>query len=139
MEVVRNLIRTLLWLRRRWRSGSMGDSPGTGGLRGLGMFGEIVRAHRRRLGLTQEELAEKTGISARSISKIETDRALVPRMGTVRLLADAFGLCGPERDRFNAASVSESAMVSQSATRAAGRAGATAGRRGGFRRPRRSA
>ncbi|HEV7899567.1 MAG TPA: tetratricopeptide repeat protein [Planosporangium sp.] len=64
------------------------------------VFGETVRAHRRRLGLTQEDLAARTGVSVRSISDIEACRTARPRQGTVRLLADAFGLGGPDRDRF---------------------------------------
>lgn len=35
-------------------------------------FGRMVAAHRRRLGLTQEALAEKAGISVDMISKLET-------------------------------------------------------------------
>lgn len=38
------------------------------------MFAELVRSNRRRLGLTQEELAERAGLSARSIGKIEAAR-----------------------------------------------------------------
>ena len=34
------------------------------------MFGERVRAHRRRLGWTQEELASATGLSVRSVGKL---------------------------------------------------------------------
>ncbi len=35
-------------------------------------FGRLVSAHRRRIGLTQEALAEKAGVSVDMISKIET-------------------------------------------------------------------
>jgi tetratricopeptide (TPR) repeat protein/transcriptional regulator with XRE-family HTH domain len=64
------------------------------------MFGESVRAHRRRLALTQEELARETGISVRTVGKIEAGRITTPRPATVRLIADAFGLHGADRDRF---------------------------------------
>lgn len=64
------------------------------------MFGQLVRAHRQRQALTQQELAEKAGLGARSIRKLETGRIQAPRPATVRLLADAFGLTGAERDRF---------------------------------------
>lgn len=64
------------------------------------MFGSIVRANRLRHGWTQEELADKTGLSVRTVSKIETGRIGAPRPATVRLLADAFGLTGPERESF---------------------------------------
>jgi tetratricopeptide (TPR) repeat protein/transcriptional regulator with XRE-family HTH domain len=64
------------------------------------MFGALVRGERRRLGLSQEELAERTGIGVRSIGKIEAGRIANPRPTTVRKLADAFGLTGNERDTF---------------------------------------
>jgi transcriptional regulator with XRE-family HTH domain/tetratricopeptide (TPR) repeat protein len=64
------------------------------------VFGDVVRNHRRRLGLTQEELAERAGVNVRTIGKIEARRIAVPRPVTVRLLADAFGLVGRERDGF---------------------------------------
>jgi tetratricopeptide (TPR) repeat protein/transcriptional regulator with XRE-family HTH domain len=64
------------------------------------MFGDIVRAHRRRLGLSQEELAQRAKLSVRGIGKIETGQIASPRPSTVRLLADTFGLTGQDRDRF---------------------------------------
>jgi len=64
------------------------------------VFGEVVRGHRRRLGLTQEELAAKAGMSGRHVRHIEAGRIGCPRPTTVRLLADAFRLSGAERDRF---------------------------------------
>jgi tetratricopeptide (TPR) repeat protein/transcriptional regulator with XRE-family HTH domain len=67
---------------------------------GGGVFGQVVVAHRQRLGLTQEELADKTGLSARTIRDLESGRGRVPRQASVRLLADAFGLRGPQRERF---------------------------------------
>ena len=63
------------------------------------MFSGVVRAHRQRLGLTQEELAEKSGLSLRAIGKIESGRT-APRPQTVRQLADVFGLTGTDRERF---------------------------------------
>ncbi|WP_433292042.1 tetratricopeptide repeat protein [Actinoplanes sp. CA-030573] len=64
------------------------------------MFGELVRAHRRRLGLTQEELAERAGVSVRSIGKWEAGRVAAPRLFTLRVLADAFALSGDSREEF---------------------------------------
>jgi tetratricopeptide (TPR) repeat protein/transcriptional regulator with XRE-family HTH domain len=64
------------------------------------VFGGIVRANRVRLSITQEELAGKTGLGVRTVRGIETGRIATPRQGTVRLLAEAFGLGGAERDRF---------------------------------------
>lgn len=67
---------------------------------GRHMLGDVVRGHRRRLGLSQEDLATRTGISVRTIRKIEAHQTDIPRPATVRLLADAFELEGTERDRF---------------------------------------
>lgn len=64
-------------------------------------FGALVRAHRQRLGLTQEELATKAGLSVRSIVKLEGGRIAVPRPPTVRLLAIVFGLTGADADDFH--------------------------------------
>jgi tetratricopeptide (TPR) repeat protein/transcriptional regulator with XRE-family HTH domain len=73
------------------------------------VFGQLVRENRRRMGLSQEDLAAKTGISVRSIGKIEAGRIASPRPVTVRLLADAFGLRGDGRDRFCAAAADATA------------------------------
>jgi DNA-binding XRE family transcriptional regulator len=64
-------------------------------------FGEIVRGHRQRMGLTQEELADKARVSVRTIRALEGDRIGRPRPGTVRLLAEAFALQGIDRNRFH--------------------------------------
>jgi non-specific serine/threonine protein kinase len=63
-------------------------------------FGELLRDHRRAAGLTQEELAERAGISPRSISEMERGGAHVPRRDTVSLLARALGLEGEQRLAF---------------------------------------
>src|SRR5262249_11519279 len=65
-------------------------------------FGELVREHRRIPGLTQEELAERAGVSPRSISEVERGGAHVPRRDTVALLARALNLAGSERSAFEA-------------------------------------
>jgi tetratricopeptide (TPR) repeat protein/transcriptional regulator with XRE-family HTH domain len=59
----------------------------------------MVRANRLRLALTQEQLAHETGLSVRGIRRIEGG-GTAPRVGTVRLLADAFRLTGADRERF---------------------------------------
>lgn len=58
-----------------------------------------------------------TGVSARHIRAIETGRIAQPRPVTVRLLADAFGLCGADRDRFQqlVVAAAEQVWVSRSA------------------------
>jgi tetratricopeptide (TPR) repeat protein/transcriptional regulator with XRE-family HTH domain len=70
------------------------------------VFSGDVRAHRQRLGLTQEELAAKTGISVRAIRRIESGHT-APRPQTVRLLAGVFGLSGGERERFTQAAAGD--------------------------------
>ena len=57
-------------------------------------FGDVLREYRRAAGLTQEELAERAGISPRSISEMERGGEHVPRRDTVSLLARALGLDG---------------------------------------------
>jgi tetratricopeptide (TPR) repeat protein len=64
------------------------------------MFGDILRQHRRRLGLSQQDLAERSGVTVRGLRKIESGQIATPRPVTVRLLADAFELVGAERDQF---------------------------------------
>jgi tetratricopeptide (TPR) repeat protein/transcriptional regulator with XRE-family HTH domain len=64
------------------------------------VYGQSVREYRRRLAFTQEDLSGRTGISVRHIRDIENGRVTRMRPTTARLLADAFGLCGPERDGF---------------------------------------
>src|ERR1700730_16584209 len=63
---------------------------------------ELLRDHRRAAGLTQEELAERAGLSPRSISGLESKDAHTPRRDTVALLVRALGLVGPERAAFEA-------------------------------------
>jgi non-specific serine/threonine protein kinase len=65
-------------------------------------FGELLRDYRRTAGLTQEELAERAGISPRSISELERGGAHVPRRDTVLLLARALDLNGAARETLDA-------------------------------------
>ncbi|GAA2693628.1 MULTISPECIES: helix-turn-helix domain-containing protein [Actinosynnema] len=64
------------------------------------MFGDLVRTHRRRLSLTQEDLAARSGVALRSIGKIENGRTCAPRAATVRLLAGALGLADADLTGF---------------------------------------
>jgi transcriptional regulator with XRE-family HTH domain len=56
-----------------------------------------VRWHRRRGGLSQEELAERAGVSVRALRGIELGQVRAPRPSTVRLLAEALALDGSAR------------------------------------------
>lgn len=55
-------------------------------------FGELLRRSRRLAGLTQEELAERSGVSDRTIRGLESGDRGNPRVGTVQLLAEALRL-----------------------------------------------
>jgi tetratricopeptide (TPR) repeat protein/transcriptional regulator with XRE-family HTH domain len=60
----------------------------------------LVRAQRLRLGLSQDDLAARSGVSVRSIQLLEarTDRRVRP--STARLLADALQVPAGERESF---------------------------------------
>jgi non-specific serine/threonine protein kinase len=49
-------------------------------------FAELLRQHRLGLGLTQEELAERAGMSARGVQDLERGLNHAPRASTLRLL-----------------------------------------------------
>jgi transcriptional regulator with XRE-family HTH domain len=66
------------------------------------VFGTDLRTHRRRLGLSQEDLARRAHLDAKTVRSIEQGRT-VPRPSTVRQLADTLGLAGADRERFYAA------------------------------------
>lgn len=54
-------------------------------------FGSRIATRRAELGLTQRELAEKSGVSWSQISRYESDQAS-PRLKVIMKLADALGL-----------------------------------------------
>ncbi|WP_441180043.1 ATP-binding protein [Micromonospora sp. BQ11] len=58
----------------------------------------MIRSHRQRSGITQEELAHRSGVSVRNIRDIEAGRVLGPRPSTVRRLAAALPLDAQGRD-----------------------------------------
>ena len=62
---------------------------GTGELVVFGI-GDLVKAHRNGAGLTQEEVAEKSGISRAQIANIEAGRSDIP-VKTFMRLAEAIG------------------------------------------------
>ncbi|WP_433717296.1 tetratricopeptide repeat protein [Actinoplanes sp. CA-051413] len=85
-------------LRRKLAATAPGDDapapPGLGG---------ELRRHRLRGGMSQEDLAARTGLSVRTIRYLESGRAGQSRPETLRLLSVALGLDGADRDRFYAA------------------------------------
>ena len=65
-------------------------------------FGDRLASRRQLAGLSQQELAERSGLSARSVGNLERGRVRWPHPDTVRRLADALGLHGQARDEFSA-------------------------------------
>lgn len=63
-------------------------------------FGSRLRAGRLAGGLSQEQLAERSGLSVHAISELERGRTRWPHPGSVQRLADALGLTGQERSEF---------------------------------------
>src|SRR5687767_11453960 len=60
-------------------------------------FGERLRRLRVAAGLSQEALAERSGLSAQAIGALETGKRRRPYPHTVASLADALGLSESER------------------------------------------
>lgn len=58
-------------------------------------LGTLLRRLRTRSGLTQEQAAERSGVSVRTIRRLETGKSSDHRLGTLNLLADALE-AGPE-------------------------------------------
>ncbi|HEX6542811.1 MAG TPA: helix-turn-helix domain-containing protein, partial [Ktedonobacterales bacterium] len=59
-------------------------------------FASLLRQYRRRSGLTQEELAERAGISAGAVSLMERGITLIPQRATLDMLSTALTLSGDE-------------------------------------------
>lgn len=57
----------------------------------MGALGKNLRAARERLGLTQEQVAERSGVQAGEVSRIETGKR-DPKVSTVERLAKAVEL-----------------------------------------------
>ena len=62
-------------------------------------FGSQLRALREAAGLTQEELAERAGVTSYAVSALERGRRQRPYPHTVRSLADALGASDEQLDR----------------------------------------
>jgi len=96
-------------------------------------FADLLRRHRVSRGLTQEELANRAGLSPRTISDLERGVKLTARTATIALLADALQLAEHHRAAFEAAARGRSsspalgqASSSPAASRGVARAVATA-------------
>ena len=55
-------------------------------------MGERIRALRKSKNLTQEQLAEKLGISSKAISDYENDKVLKPNALIIQAIADYFNV-----------------------------------------------
>lgn len=65
-------------------------------------LGTLLRRLRTQAGLTQEQTAERSGVSVRTIRRLETGKTADHRLGTVNLLADALELGYEDRQRLAA-------------------------------------
>jgi len=65
--------------------------------RQAGSFGVLLQRYRAAAGLSQEELADRAGLSRRGISDLERGVRRSPYPATVRRLAAALGLAEPDR------------------------------------------
>jgi transcriptional regulator with XRE-family HTH domain len=66
----------------------------------------VLRRFRLRARLTQEELAERSGLSVRTIRGLESGRQRNPQLGSLRQLAGAMGLDANDRDELVATPLS---------------------------------
>jgi transcriptional regulator with XRE-family HTH domain len=76
-------------------TGARSANPPEGG---PGTLGARLHALRLRAGLSQQEAAERAGISTRALRDIEHGRVVRPQPRTLRRVAEAFGLSGGEID-----------------------------------------
>ncbi|WP_370948433.1 NB-ARC domain-containing protein [Amycolatopsis sp. cg5] len=83
---------------------------------GTERFGELLRFYRLRSSITQEELAERTGLSSRAISYMEGGRVRTPHRRTVELLAEGLELAGDEAKLFGDAARAGQRAVAEQAT-----------------------
>lgn len=65
--------------------------------------GETLRRHRIRAGLSQQQLAERAGVSLRGLRDIERGRVRAPRARSITALAAGLGLSAAERHALLAA------------------------------------
>ena len=58
-------------------------------------MGKRIAANRKRLGLTQDQMAEKLGVTAQAVSKWENDQSC-PDIAMIPRLAELFGVSTDE-------------------------------------------
>lgn len=74
-------------------------------------FGNTLRQMRLAAGLTQEQLAERAGVSAKAVSDLERNPERTPRLPTVGMLADGLRLSAIDRAALLAAARPHSVVV----------------------------
>ena len=74
-----------------------------GSMAALSPFAVLLRRYRDAAELTQEELAERSGVSVRAISDLERGVKSRPQRATVQLLSHGLGLTDSDRAAFEAA------------------------------------
>jgi predicted ATPase/DNA-binding XRE family transcriptional regulator len=84
----------------------------------LGDLAQLVRRFRSDARISQEALAERAGLSARTVSDLECGVARSPRAMTLTLLAEALGLSLADRERLRLAGRSTSENVDAAGVRA---------------------
>ena len=111
-----------------------GAPAGALGIPGRVRPGEWLRNQRVAAGLTQEDLAERSGVSVRAIADLERGRTRRPYPSSVRALARALGLpetAGAELvARYRAGGVAGGDAAVDEPTEQAGDGGGVAGRPG---------
>ena len=76
-------------------------------------LGKRISANRKRLGLTQDQLAEQLGVTAQAVSKWENDQSC-PDIATLPRLAEIFGITTDELlGRESAQKIHEAEVVTQ--------------------------
>ncbi|MDP9356600.1 MAG: helix-turn-helix domain-containing protein, partial [Chloroflexota bacterium] len=80
-------------------------------------LGPLLRGFRRAAALSQEELAERAGVSARAISDLERGQRASAHLDTLRRLADALGLAPEDRGRLIGAAQASRLDVTRSSAR----------------------
>lgn len=76
-----------------------------------GGFGTLLREYRSASGLTQQDLAERSGVSIRAIADMERGRTARPFRHSIYRLADALELRAPDREQLERAARSAAANV----------------------------
>jgi predicted ATPase/DNA-binding Xre family transcriptional regulator len=81
-------------------------------------FGDLLRRQRDMVGLTQEDLAERTGLTSQAISLLERGERRRPQRYTVQKLAEALELEGQDLAGFEAAARRPSGQAAEMPRRA---------------------